>query len=236
MGKTSSKNTTVLLIVVLMIALLFAAFYYLVLPKKDEASSAKAQVSSLASQVTTMEQNIALLKTIEQPAPVDYYTLRKKVPQTRAVDDLLLNIDQMEYVSGTSVTSISFNNYDSLVSASAISDPNDPTANGTETEGQVDPATATGETAPEVTIPTTTISAAQLPPELKLLSLSLSVEAPNNAALQLFIREIENLERVVRVDTLSYSLPDELGSLNPLEAQNISASIQVTTFYYEGEQ
>jgi type IV pilus assembly protein PilO len=85
-------------------------------------------------------------------------------------------------------------------------------------------------------VPTTTISAAQLPPALKLLTLNIAVDAPDNSALQLFIREIEQLERVVRVDTISYTLPDELGSVNPLEATNISASIQVTTFYYEGDQ
>jgi type IV pilus assembly protein PilO len=246
MGKTSGKHTNLILIVVLIIAILFASYYYLVLPKQDEVSAAEAQVASLSSQITTVQQNIAALQTTEQPKPVDYYALRKKVPQSRAVDTLLLNIEQIEYVSGTSVGSINFNNYDSLVSASAIVDPNDPTANGTVTEGQVDPNTGqpvtpeagavTSEASPEAGVPTTTISAAQLPPALKLLTLNIAVDAPDNSALQLFIREIEQLERVVRVDTISYTLPDELGSVNPLEATNISASIQVTTFYYEGDQ
>ena len=245
MNKASSgKNTQLLLIIVLVAALLFAFYYYLVIPKKDERASAESSVSSLQSEVATMKTAVALLEVGQKSQTIDIYSLRKKVPQTRAVDQLLLNIEQMEFVVGARVNSIGFNNYDSLVSSSPLQDPNQvataegQTTDGTNTNATTDAAAKTeaAEASADTATPVSTISPEQLPAELKMLTLNISVDTPNYDSLLRFIREVESLERVVRVDTISYSLPTEQDRISADFSELVNATIQVTTFYYEGEQ
>ena len=89
-------------------------------------------------------------------------------------------------------------------------------------------------TSPPVLLTVSTILPEQLPAELKMLTLSIAVEAPDYDALLTFIREVEGLERVVRVDMISYSLIGEEAEFSEEVSKIVSASIQVTTFYYEG--
>ena len=253
MNKLSSgKNSTVLLLVALVLALLFAVYYYFVMPKKEEVAAKESSITTLQASATSLHEQIALVQNTKTPSTVDVFTLRKKVPNSRAVDQLLLNIEQMEFVAGTRVNSIGFNNYDSLVSSSGLTDPNyvpptegettessettDPNAQTEESSdpnGQTD-ANANNDSNPE-TLPVSTITPEQLPAELKMLTLAIAVEAPTYDSLLLFIRELEQLERVVRVDTISYSLNGEDAEFSEESSEIVSASIQVTTFYYEGE-
>lgn len=249
---SSSKNTPILLAATLVLALLFAVYYYLVLPKKDEVSLKESNVATLQANISSLQAQIAQAEQDQKPnTTIDYYALRKKVPQSRAVDQLLLNIEEIEYVARTRVQSIGFNNYDSLVSASGLQDPNyvppventDPNAQPAD-QTQTDQTQTDGQTADQqqnqngevIVTPVSTITPDQLPAELKMLTLSISVEAKDYDSLLTFIREIEKLERVVRVDTISYTLPGEEATYNPETSKIVTATIQVTTFYYEGEQ
>ena len=233
---SGSKNSNVLLITALVAALLFALYYYLVLPKKEEVEQVQNSMNTLQAEISTVQQQMAPIETPDAEN-ANTFELRKKVPKSREVDELLLNIEEIEYVAGTRVTSISFNNYDSLVSESGI---------GTNQEGETpeeeqEIEDLVGEEAqenPEQTevteAPVSSISKELLPPELKLITFSLNVEGPTYQSIEEFIKEIESLERVMHVDTINYSLPGE-ESVFSEEDEILTASIQVTTFYYEGE-
>lgn len=261
----SSKNTTVILLVVLAIAILFGIYYYFVLPKLNEVDAKESTVSSLNSEIATLNEQIALVEEQKTVATSNMVALRNKVPQTREIENLLLSIEEVEAITGVRVESISFNNYDSLVSGAGLVDPNAPTteeqatSEGTTTEGATDTVTTEGtteETTKEATdsktateengaetantketvTPVSTIAPESLPAELKLLTLSLSIISPEYKKLQSFIKELEQIERIVKIDTFSFTLPgeEELVSENPnLE---VTSTIQITTFYYEGDQ
>lgn len=251
MNKASSgRNSTVLLLSALVMALLFAVYYYLVMPKKDEVVMKESSVNSLQASATSLNEKIALVQnTNKVTSTVDIFGLRKKVPNNRAVHQLLLNIEQMEFVAGTRINSIGFNNYDSLVASSGLTDPNTvpptegQTTDPTETTDPNAQAEPNAQTEPNASIdpntetpPVSTISSEQLPPELKMLTLAIAVEAPTFDSLLLFIREVEQLERVVRVDMISYNLNGEESEYGEEASSIVSANIQVTTFYYEGEE
>ena len=246
---SSGKNSTVLLLSALVLALLFAVYYYLVLPKKDEVVAKESSIASLQASAASLREQINVVQNANTTSPVDVFALRKKVPNNREVDQLLLNIEQMEFMAGARINSIGFNNYDSLVSTSGLTDPNyvPPTEGettdsnqSTDPNAQTDQNTETeqNESAdPNAeALPVSTISSDQLPAELKMLTLAISVEAPTYEALLTFIREVEQLERVIRVDTISYSLNGEDAEFNEESSEIVSASIQVTTFYYVGEE
>lgn len=243
---SSSKNSGPILIVVLVAVLLFAVYYYIVLPKQDEADMMDNSVNSLNSEISTLNEQITSIQEEQSRESSNEFALRKKVPDNREIDELLLNIEEIEYVSGSRIQSISFNNYDSLVSASGLTDPNavptdeenpegqPETSEETATDTTTDTSEETIETEEQVpTTPVSTIAVESLPANLKLVTFGVEVESPNYEKLQQFIKEIERLERVMHIDTISYALPGEENTFAEDASDIVSATIQVTTFYYE---
>lgn len=216
MKLSSGKSTTTLLLVVLVAALLFAVYYYVVLPKQQEADSLSRSVNSLQTEITTLQEQIDEAQLTTNLS--DEFMLRKKVPATRAIDELLLNIEEIEYLTGSRINSINFNNYDSLVSESELA----PTPEENEQTNEED---TTEET------PVSNIAIDSLPPSLKMITVEIELESPNYARLQTFIKELERLDRTMHVDTIEYELPGE--ELEFGESEVIEATIQVTTFFYE---
>lgn len=222
-----------------MLALLFAIYYYVLLPKQDEADMLESSVNSLQSEIASLNEQITLVQEEQSRESSNEFALRKKVPDNREIDELLLNIEEIEYVSGSRIQSISFNNYDSLVSASGLNDPNavpdtEENAEG-QTEASEEQATdTTSETAEQViTTPVSTIAVESLPANLKLVTFEVDVESPNYEKLQQFIKETEQLERVMHIDAIEYDLPGEENIYAENASDIVSATVQVTTFYYE---
>ncbi|MBM7608815.1 Tfp pilus assembly protein PilO [Lysinibacillus composti] len=235
---SSSKNSAVLLLTALVATLIFAVYYYVVIPKKDEAEMLSNSVSSLQSEITTYQEQLKGLEDTQAKNTPTTFNLRKKVPQSREIDGLLLNIEEIAYVTESNVQSINFNNYDSLVSESGYIEPEtQEETSSTETEGTetTDPEAIENGEAIQEDVPISTL-AQSLPPELKLITFNLEIESPDYTRLQQFIKEIEDLERVMHIDTISYSLPGEENEFAEDASDVATASVQVTTFYYEGEQ
>ena len=240
MKLSSSKNSGPILIVILVGILLFAIYYYVLLPKQDEADMMESSVNSLRSEISTLNGQIASIKEGQSNKSSNEFSLRKKLPDNREIDELLLNIEEIEYVSGSRIQSISVNNYDSLVSASSLTDPNAVTETEENAEGQmkeneeqIAETATTSENEEPVTTPVSTIAVESLPPNLKLISFNVDVESPNHDKLKQFIKEIERLERVMHIDTVGYNLPGEENTFAEDATDIVGASIQVTTFYYE---
>ncbi|MFF5993511.1 potassium transporter [Lysinibacillus sp. KU-BSD001] len=225
MQLSSGKNSEVLLLSALVLALLFAVYYYVVKPKQEEATNLESSVSSLNSEITSIQDQITLLKEEQSSDIPNEFALRKKVPASREIDRILLNIEEVEYVSGSTVLGIKFNNYDSLVSESTLTDPN---ATEETTE-----ETAQGEVAETEQNPVSTIATANVPTNLKLVTFEVDVASPNFEKLQLFIKEIERLERVMHIDKIDYQLPGEEELFAEDRSEVAAAIIQITTFYYE---
>ena len=246
MKLSNSKNSQLPLLVALVAALLFALFYYVVLPKKDEAKALESSVSTLKSEIVALEGQKS--DQIDDNIEVaNIFELRKKVPQSREIDQLLLNIEELEFVTDSRIQAITFNNYDSVVSESELvptpeEEVTEEAATPEETTTEEEPAregetiTETGETTEQADSPISTIAAETLPAELKMITFVLDVSSSNYENLQQFIKEIENLERVMHIDTINYSLPGEENEFAEEPTDEVTASIQITTFYYEGEK
>ncbi|SOB93975.1 hypothetical protein SAMN05880501_101731 [Ureibacillus xyleni] len=230
---SGSKNSSLLLLIALIAALLFALYYYVVLPKKEELDLTQNSISSAQTEIKTLQDQIAQLET-EQAIETNSFALRKKLPQSREIAQLLLNIEEIEYVSGTRVLNMNFNNYDSLVSESIKQEEETAPEENTNTEETTPENAEEGETEEEET-PISSIDISTLPSELKLITFVIDVEAPNYNNLLKFIEEIENLERIMHVDALNFELPGEESVILD-EEETVTVSLQVTTFYHEGDE
>jgi len=240
MKLSSKKNTSLLLLVVLIGALLFAVYYYMVLPKKDQVDSLESSINSLQTEITSLQSQLSSTEAQTKTKVENVFAIRQKLPQSREIDQLLINLEEIEYVAKSRITSIGFNSYDQLVSESSIvtnpdeeGETEETTQNETVTEESSDDTNIEGEVSET---PVSDIAAEALPPELKLITFNLAIEAPEKQNIQKFIKELENLPRIMHIDSINYSLPGEEDEMTEEdEDESVTASIQVTTFYYEGE-
>jgi len=242
MKLSSNKNTSLLLLVMLVAALLFAVYYYIVLPKKDNVESLESSINALQTEITSIQEQMSSTGDQTTTEVENVFGMRQKLPESREIDQLLLNLEEIEYISEARITSIGFNSYDTLVSESAIApideeevDTEENAADETATEGETDATGEVTEAEEGTETPVSDISAEALPPELKLITFNLEIEVPENQNLQQFIKELEKLPRIMHIDTISFTLPGEEGEIMEDAAETLNASIQVTTFYYECE-
>ena len=242
MQLSGGKNSGPLLITAVVLALLFAVYYYVVLPKQGEAQEKQSAVNHLKSEISTMREQIALINEEDNGIMDSEFIIRKQLPASREIDQLLLSFEEAEYISGSRILGISFNNYGSLVSASGLAQPeeealvdeaNDADAIDGATEGDAASEEGAESTALQEDMPVSTMAPESLPDNLKMITFEVEVESPDYDQLQQFIREIEGLERVMHIDAIEYALPGEEASLTEEASTIVSANIQVTTFYFE---
>ncbi|MGM9950399.1 MAG: potassium transporter [Lysinibacillus sp.] len=241
MELSGGKNSGPLLITALVLALLFAVYYYVVLPKQGEAEVKRSAVDNLNREISAMREQIALIDEEKNGIINSGFTIRKKLPASREVNQLLLSFEEAEYISGSRILGISFNNYDSLVSTSGLVEPNEEAPVEGSTEENTNAGMADGDgtdetdsgTTDQQEEPVSMMSPESLPENLKMITCEIEVESPDYEQLQQFIREIEGLERIMHIDALEYTLPGEEEMLTEEASSVVSANIQVTTFYFE---
>lgn len=202
--------------------LLFVSYYYFVLPKKDDAKRLQDTVSSLQQEITHLQSQIAVKKSEESQVPENLFALQKKVPQNKDIVTLLLNMEEIELLSASKITGVQFNNYDALVSESGLQDPDTAAANSESNANQEE-------------LPTSSIAKESLPTALQMVTFTIDFEAMSETRMTMFVKELESLERTVRIDQIDLRVPGEEDLVAEGPPKTISAKIQATTFYYEGE-
>ena len=224
MKLSSGNNSTVILLLALVAALLFAMYYYVISPKKEQVESLESSIASIESEIKSIEDQIAEIEENKHIDSATLYELRKKVPTSRNMHQLLLNIDETQYVTGTKILYVHSNNYDAQVSGSDLRSPYE------SSDEELEEGEELGEEIPVSTIPKET-----LPPELKLITFEINIGAPDFEEIAAFIKEVEKIERIMHIDVIDFSLPGEENEFAEDPENEVEATIQVTTFYYEGE-
>ncbi|MFF2755059.1 type 4a pilus biogenesis protein PilO [Psychrobacillus sp. NPDC058041] len=221
----SNKKTGFFLIIALIVVVLGAIYYYFVYPLNEEKSSKEVTISNVRNEIAVLETQLAIPGG-EKENEENSFVLQKKVPVTRALNELIRSIEQVELISESKIESINFNNYDESVVESTLV----PTK--TEENAQTDHTETTEENTANET-PVSPVANTVLPAQLKLITLNISVLTKDYDHLNSFIKELENLERILRVDQIKFSVPGEEQQTEMDSEKTISATIQLTTFYYD---
>lgn len=230
----------ILVILFLLLVLLFVRF---ILPLKEEQAAKKAEVNRLEREIGALKDRLA---EPEEGSAENEEQLKKRIPDRRAIDQLLLSVQEAEYASNSQVNSISFTNYDGEPASGETETAPSPGGGDAESGGkteeggaaQSDGSAGAEETAesPEEGTAEPADGPASLPdkPEnLKTITFTVDVVSPDFDSLLKFVKELEKLERIHTIDTVSFSLPGEKERLTEEEAETVSAKIQATTFYYQ---
>lgn len=230
------RSRSSLLIIAMLVSLLIGAgYYYLILPKQQQEEAILQRIQQTQAEIAALEENINVLQEQDRYVAENMYVLRQKLPFDRMMKELLLAIEEIEYISNSKVLAVNFNNYDAPVNASVLEPPVEEAATeeAPATEQSVEDQDEEVPIDVTTSVPVSTISREALPEELKMVTFQMNVEAPDRRNIELFVQELENLARVMRIDSVSYNLMGERDLLEEQLYDLTSAVVQVTTFFYE---
>lgn len=224
----NSKKSGLLLLVLLIASLLFALYYYVILPKKDDVRAKEASIQSLQTEIKSLEQSLTSFDEQLEVPMQETLEMQKKVPSARAVEQVLRDMVEIEEVTGTRMESLTFNNYDEPVADANVAQTN----TVAEAEAKVNEENQENTETP----PVSTIAQENIPPELKLVTFTFDIGALTFDSMVTFLKEVEKLERVMKIDTINMTIPGEKEKLDKEADHTIQATVQITTFYYEGQE
>lgn len=226
-----------------LVALIVAGVYYLYIMPLQDQNEAKRNANALVQAEIVALQEQAGDGEEEVPLQDDPYELMKKVPNQLELDKIIRTIEEIELITDTRVGSVTFNGYDTEGVTGFVQDEEEEVVNEEPEQQAEDPATdeetpepgdssteAREEAAAEET-PMSTISVTDLPLELRMITMTVDITAETEDQLVAIMKEIENLERVYRIDSIDTGLPGEEQIASEADEQ-ISASLTITTFYY----
>ncbi|WP_342567999.1 hypothetical protein MKY09_07485 [Psychrobacillus sp. FSL K6-4046] len=234
----SNKRNAYLIIGALVLLLLFAIYYFIISPLKAEKYSKEISVEVLQGEVASLKEQYNSFQASDVKVD-NIFALESKVPYERELDELLLSLEQVELISDSKIEAIEFNNYDGILDQmqleiyqeGSVEEEVTDSEEGIEAEEESESAEVTEGTVEEP--PSSPVADAPLPANLKLITFNVSVQTKNYEHLVLLIEEIENLERVVRVDQITMNAPGEQELLNEESPTATSATIQLTTFFHK---
>jgi type IV pilus assembly protein PilO len=230
----NDKKSVVVLMGIIALLLLAAFYYYAIYPKSETKKQTIDSIEQLTSETTQLQHQVAVLGVVETDHTNDF-ELRKKLPANRELDTLLHKIHEIELMSDAKIVAITFNNYDEEVAKSQIGKPADETTTEEDRKAAESEQTENGESTEEVdeTKPVTPIDIESLPEQLKLISLNVEIMVLDYDHLLRFLSEIEEVERIVRIDSVEFLQPGEVELAQKNPDERISVTVQLTTFYSE---
>jgi len=235
----SKKHTLIVGIITLIIVLfiVFAQVSYLSplkadLQMKKESLTTEQKLLELASQKKTKDS----LQTV-----TDTRELQKKLPVEPLQEQLILDLEKAETVSNSQIKSMGFTKGTDAATTDSQSGTQTAADKSEGTDGQSAQNTTSSTNSTQSTTDTSSASSAQstanqtqaaaATPALKKLTVSLSVESPSYEDLEKFIDTLESLQRIVVVESISYSGGQEVTSAASDSNQPLSYSLTVSAFY-----
>lgn len=158
--------------------------------------------------------------------------LKSKVPVTAKVDELILDIERAEVISSSRLISVKFNDesvtgqdvQEKIAQTLGSEDSVEPEEES-ETEGEEDNVVA--ETEDEEVNSVQTL----LPEGINRITAEIEVEVSRFEQILTFIEEIEQLNRVIKVDSIEFEAPDEKEVLTEKEDTTLLFNVKISTFY-----
>ncbi|MCM3053986.1 MULTISPECIES: hypothetical protein [Bacillaceae] len=259
------KRKIVLFIGIILFLLLGLLYFYLIMPLKDDANAAEQNVKQLETEVEALENRVNQNETdqpentakLEKKMPLsrqldELILSLQEIEMVSGSQIASINFNNYdgglteadgtnennESTEGTDeATADDTNNNDELTDST-----DDPTMNETDENQSDEQATEDNENSEDNESDTndeseqaTDETVTNLPTNVKLITINLSVASPDFEHFQLFLQELEKLERITRVDTLTFTKPAERELLYEKDGnQAVTADVQITTFYYNG--
>lgn len=233
-GAIDKKQFLLFFAIVLIVSLLFTGLYFW-------------QISPLNTQITTKEMELsnqekqmeALNAELSSTGSTSFATtveLQKQLPVKEAVDQLVLNLEKAEVISGSAITTMAFVDGEVTLSeeesAAALAAANakaaeasDSTAGGTNEQAattEEEPANEEGDPAAEVVD--------LLPQGVKKVSVAMTVQSPAFFEMEAFLESLHSMKRILKVDNLTFNGSEEIHSIEQ-SSDKLEYQLTISVFY-----
>lgn len=235
-----------LLLLVLLFLLSFTVYFFFFRPLAADLRKAEGQEQTLRTEINKMEVKEAKLKTEQTDGDKEIEELkqRQKIAETPELETFLRTLNEIELVSDSRIDKMSFG-YDGEMPEYEAAEEQEEELTGEEIEdtGEAEKtgeSEATGE-ADEMMEDLeeeqeSAIEMAEMPEGLQPIIVTVEIRSPDYEHFQLFLQEIEKQERVMFVSNLEFEKPAERELIIEESSEAITAALDITTFYYEGEK
>ncbi len=159
--------------------------------------------NTVASEKKILAATRAEIAKQKSSLPESVVELQKKIPVKPLTEQLLLDLEKAEVVSDSTISSMTFNEEE----------------NATGEQQKTDASSKTEQ------------SSSRLPDGLKKVTVQLTVQSPSYYQLERFLQTLENLNRIVSIESLSFTGNPELTSVDT-EVNPLTYSVTVSAFYY----
>ncbi|WP_318508201.1 hypothetical protein [Bacillus sp. T3] len=241
----SKKESIALIFIVLLTILsIFAGYYFYLEPKYKEIDTKNDTLKSEQEVLTTLQQKQTEKSSVSAESIAE---LQQKVPVKPQLEQLILDLEKAEVLSGSIIKNMAFTEGDVASTENAASTENkEATKESAETEKTDSDANATEQESDQATDQNNSGSTEKnnengtentakyvptpLPEGVKKLTVALQVESSNYEELRSFIEALEDLPRTIVVETVSFSGVTEVTDLDT-EAETLSYSLTLSAFF-----
>ncbi|NMH69874.1 hypothetical protein HF072_13885 [Bacillus sp. RO3] len=203
--------------ILLMISIVLMAVWFFYLPVKNQKEHMMTEIKTEEKLIAALDSRI---EAINQDSFENSSSLQQKVPVKPLTQQLLLDLEKAEIVSDSYIKSIEFT--EGAVDIPLVEEEEQLSLEGTP-EDNSEPA--------EDTKAATSVEV--LPEGLQKLTATLTVDAKSYFEIEEFIKELEELHRLVEVEEISFSGPQEIQQSSE-DSGNVSFGIVVSAFYLPG--
>lgn len=225
-----NRNAFLLLLALLFI-LLISLYFLFYRPLADELQQTKHQEETLQEELTLLEAQIHTGE--ERTEEIENMQLERRVPRLPELEALLLTLNEIEVMSNSQISDMSFGYQGGLPERPIIEEePED------EEESEISDAAASEIEIEGIETTTETLDSptafTEMPAGLQPVIVTLEVESPDYEHFQSLLKEIEKQERMMIVTNVDFDQSGEsafISAEEPTEA--ITATLVVSTFYFE---
>jgi type IV pilus assembly protein PilO len=207
-----SKNEKKIFLFGILISILIFLFVYF-----NFLQPLKRTLKSLDNQYKMAEQSYESVinqKTdVKETVIENSQYLQKRLPVEPLINQFILDLEKAETMSNSLIINMSF---------------------GTGNEGhQSNAEVEEGQTLEQNETITEPVTESVQPTGIKKITVNLLIQSPNYFDLEKFIETIENLERIVTVESVNFSGSSEVTSLGKLQ-QPLNYQVSLTLYYMPG--
>lgn len=221
------KNLVLIISLVLAVGLVVGSYFYFLSPVKSDIKLLKDQLATEEKLYDTLAKQVGNTKT---DVMENSRFLQKKLPVESFLEQFLLDLEKAEVVSNSLIEDMSFQ--DNAVSESDVIVDN----SANQAEGQAQNAnggqenqTANANKSTETNQQTGAVPT--IPEGMKRVTVNLTVTSANYFDMLKFLDTIEHLERITKIDSLSFTGGEEILSVDQ-DIKELTYTVVVSTFYY----
>lgn len=209
---------TLISLVFFSILLYFGVHFLYISPLRDSLALKESQLKTEQQLSKTLETRLSTASSSDFNSTVE---LQKTLPVDPMIEQLVLDLEKAEVISNSYITAMEFVDDGQIV-------PEEQSVNTEQQTTESDNADQGTEIVSEADI-----QPIQMPDGVAKTSVTVTVESGSYFELEKFIATLEGLQRIVMVESISFSGPEEIRSLSD-EENKITMNLTINAFYLSG--